>query len=94
MNDLPDPPVVEAVSRLPGVRPRPGLGCWRRLHAGRAVVATFSDGSTAFAKVGTKDHIAEWLRIEHRAYTEIEGPFMPRMLGGPTVRYPRCCSKT
>ncbi|MEX0782978.1 MAG: phosphotransferase [Dehalococcoidia bacterium] len=41
----------------------------------------FDDGSTAFAKVGTIDRIGEWLRIEHRSYTEIGGPFMPRMLG-------------
>jgi hypothetical protein len=47
-------------------------------------VVTFVDGSTAFAKAGVDSStspVATWLRTEHRAYREIVGDFMPRLLG-------------
>jgi Phosphotransferase enzyme family len=47
-------------------------------------VVRFEDGSSAFAKSGvdsTTSQPATWLRDEYRAYTQIEGVFMPRLLG-------------
>lgn len=47
-------------------------------------VVTFEDGLTAFAKSGIDSETsmpATWLRTEHYAYSEIEGEFMPEMLG-------------
>jgi hypothetical protein len=46
-------------------------------------VVTFEDGSSAFAKSGVDSETskpATWLRNEHRAYSQIVGDFMPRML--------------
>ena len=44
-------------------------------------IVAFDDGSRAFAKFGTTELVADWLRLEHRAYVEIDGPFMPRFIG-------------
>src|SRR5919112_217362 len=45
-------------------------------------VLELSDGRTAFAKTGTDlgtSLVATWLRVEHRAYAEIHGAFMPEV---------------
>lgn len=39
------------------------------------------DGSTRFAKIGTSQRIARWLRTEYRIYSEIAAPFLARCLG-------------
>jgi hypothetical protein len=44
-------------------------------------IAVADDGSRAFAKFGTTELVAAWLRRERRAYAEVDGGFMPRMLG-------------
>ena len=44
-------------------------------------IVTFGDGSRAFAKFGTTELVASWLRRERRAYADIAGSFMPNMLG-------------
>jgi hypothetical protein len=82
MNEYPSPDVVESVTRAAGRAP----SRWERVRGGGYTpaerwIAEFADGTRAFAKVGTIDRIGEWLRIEHQAYKEISGPFMPRMLG-------------
>lgn len=45
------------------------------------LVITYTDGSTAFAKVATTDLTASWLRREHAIYTQLSGRFMPHLLG-------------
>lgn len=82
MSETPASPVVEAVARAAGVAP----SAWVRSAGGGYTPAErwlveFQDGSRAFAKVGTIDRIGEWLRLEQRVYSEVAGPFMPRMLG-------------
>ncbi|MGH7752106.1 MAG: phosphotransferase, partial [Gemmatimonadales bacterium] len=82
VNYMPGDAVVAAVTAAAGRAPV----AWRRVQGGGYTPAerwlvTFGDGTTGFAKVGTIDRIGEWLRIEHRAYREIAGPFIPRMLG-------------
>ncbi len=82
MSVAPSPMVVDAVTRAAGRVP---LG-WARSDGGGYTPAErwlvgFDGGERAFAKVGTIDRTAEWLRLEQRAYAEIEGPFVPRMLG-------------
>jgi hypothetical protein len=76
------PAVVEAVTRAAGRPP----SSWSPIVGGGYTPAErwlvgFPGGDRAFAKVGTIDRIGEWLRLEHRAYSEIAGRFMPRMLG-------------
>jgi hypothetical protein len=47
-------------------------------------VVTFDDGSSVFAKSGVDSDTSQpatWLRREQRAYSQIVGPFMPRMHG-------------
>lgn len=48
--------------------------------AGRWVV-DLADGLTAFAKVGTTENTASWLRTEHETYRRLTAGFMPRLLG-------------
>ncbi len=79
---LPSPEVVAAVTRAAGRAPT----TWHRSAGGGYTpaerwIVEFDDRSRAFAKVGTIDRIGEWLRMERRAYGEIDGPFMPRLIG-------------
>jgi hypothetical protein len=39
------------------------------------------DGRTAFVKFALDEMAAEWLRDEHRVYSQLEAPFLPRFLG-------------
>ena len=48
----------------------------------RRWIATFADGTTAFAKIAAYDYVAGWLRTEKANYEALEGaPFLPRLLG-------------
>jgi hypothetical protein len=67
-------------------RDRLALG-HRRWPAGRWVV-DLADGSTAFAKVGTTENTANWLRTEHETYRPLTAGFMPRLLGWDDVDAP------
>ena len=48
--------------------------------AGRWVVS-FDDGSTAFAKMGATPDTSEWLRVEHRIYSQTDASWLPEFLG-------------
>ena len=59
---------------------------WNRVAGGGYTPAErwlveFADETTAFAKVGMVERTGEWLQVEHRAYREVGGTFMPRLLG-------------
>lgn len=74
--------VVASVTRAAGRAPAE----WRRVVGGGYTpaerwIVEFADGSRAFAKVGVTELVAGWLRRERRAYGEVVGPFMPRLLG-------------
>ena len=82
MNEDPSDQVVEAITTAAGRPPR----TWQRVTRGGYTPAerwlvTFGDGTRAFAKVGTVERVGEWLMTEHRAYAEIVGSFMPRLIG-------------
>lgn len=82
MSDAPASVVVEAVTRAAGRAPT----AWSRVVGGGYTPAErwlveLDDGDRAFAKVGTIARIGDWLRLEHRTYSEIAAPFQPRMLG-------------
>ena len=82
MSNTPEQPVLEAVANAAGSVPR----AWHRVTGGGYTpaerwVVELDDGSRAFAKVATVEYIRDWLRSEHRAYRDIAGPFMPRLLG-------------
>jgi Ser/Thr protein kinase RdoA (MazF antagonist) len=47
----------------------------------RRLRVTFADGSTAFAKVAVNESTAEWLAAEHVVYSQVEGDFLPRLMG-------------
>jgi Phosphotransferase enzyme family len=78
----PAPAVVEGVALAIGAAPER----WTRIVGGGYSPAEhwlveLRDGSRAFVKVGATPLVAEWLRLEHRAYREISGSFMPRLIG-------------
>jgi hypothetical protein len=78
----PAPELVAAFTAAVGWEP----GSWASVVGGGYTpaerwIASSADGSTAFAKFGTTELVAGWLRRERRAYAEIARPFMPRMLG-------------
>jgi hypothetical protein len=78
----PAPDIVETVRMAAGREPT----AWEPIAAGGYTpaerwIVTFKDATRAFAKLGTTELVAEWLRLEHRAYTDIDGPFMPRFIG-------------
>jgi hypothetical protein len=58
---------------------------WTRIHGGYTPaerwVVRFSDGRSAFAKVGVTESTATWIRAEQRVYAGLSGDFLPRMLG-------------
>jgi hypothetical protein len=71
--------IARATGRTPvALRPAAGHGA----PSNRRWIATFGDGTTAFAKVAAFDYTADWLRLERRHYDALEGsPFLPAMLG-------------
>jgi hypothetical protein len=78
----PAPNLVEAVRTAAGREP----ATWERVVRGGYTpaerwIVTLEDATRAFAKFGTTELTADWLRLEHRAYIDIEGPFMPRFTG-------------
>jgi hypothetical protein len=44
-------------------------------------IVELADGRTAFVKVAVNELTADWLRKEHRMYTDLAAPFMPELLG-------------
>ena len=58
---------------------------WRRVERGYTPaerwVVGFSDGSSAFAKVGASPLTSDCLRVEHCRYQQLRAPFMPQLLG-------------
>lgn len=82
MTKAPAAELIGAFSRAVGWRP----ASWARRAGGGYTpaerwIAIGEDGTRAFAKFGTTELVADWLRSERRAYGEIGGRFMPRMLG-------------
>jgi hypothetical protein len=71
--------IARAVGRTPTkLAPAPGHGA----PSNRRWIATFADGSTAFAKIASYAYVAAWLRTEHTNYRALAGaPFLPRLLG-------------
>jgi hypothetical protein len=78
----PSAEVVAAVTHAAGTAPV----AWLRVTGGgytpaQRWIVTFDGGTRAFAKLGTTELVAGWLRQERRAYVEIAGPFIPRVIG-------------
>jgi hypothetical protein len=71
--------IARATGRKPvALRPAAGHGA----PSNRRWIATFGDGTTAFAKVAAFDYTADWLRLERRHYEALEGSrFLPALLG-------------
>jgi len=84
----PAPDLVEAVRTAVGREPI----AWERVVRGGFTpaerwIVTLDNATRAFAKFGTTELVAEWLRLERLAYADIGGSFMPRFIGwsdGPT----------
>ena len=82
MTSVPKGDLVEAVRMAVGRTP----ASWKRVVGGGYTpaerwVVTFEDATRAFAKFGSTELVADWLRLEHRAYIDIDGPFMPGFVG-------------
>ena len=73
----------ERIHRAAGKRPEtlaPAAG--HGAPSNRRWLATFTDGTTAFAKIAAFDYTAEWLRLERANYEALAGGgYLPRMLG-------------
>jgi hypothetical protein len=58
---------------------------WRKIDRGYTPaerwVVTFSDRSSAFAKIGTTPLTASWLRAEYSWYPQLSGDFLPALYG-------------
>ena len=58
---------------------------WLRVDGGYTPaerwIVQFDDGSSAFAKIGTTPDTSEWLRTEHRIYSQIKANWLPEFLG-------------
>ena len=82
MTSRPGSDLVEAVRAAAGHEPT----SWERVTGGGYTpaerwIVTFEDATRSFAKFGSTELVAEWLRIEHHAYVDIDGPFMPGFTG-------------
>ena len=82
MSVAPDPALVERVGRMfaPASPVR-----WARAergysHAQRWVVG-FDSGPSVFVKAAADGMTADWLRAEHHIYSQVQGDYLPRMLG-------------
>ena len=58
---------------------------WRKIDRGYTPAArwaiTFSDQSSAFAKIGTTPLTSAWLRAEDKWYSQLVGDFLPKRYG-------------
>ncbi|HEY1536772.1 MAG TPA: phosphotransferase [Polyangiaceae bacterium] len=58
---------------------------WRRVERGYTAaerwVVRFSDGSSAFAKVGASLSTSDFLRVEHHRYQQLHAHFLPQLAG-------------
>jgi hypothetical protein len=75
----------EALHRRLGALKRSALISWQRIERGYTAaerwLVRFSDGSSAFAKVGASPLTSDFLRVEHRRYQQLHAHFMPQLLG-------------
>jgi Phosphotransferase enzyme family len=57
---------------------------WQRVERGYTAaerwLVRFSDGSSAFAKVGASPSTSDFLRVEHRRYQQLHAHFMPQLI--------------
>ncbi|MDP6453057.1 MAG: aminoglycoside phosphotransferase family protein [SAR202 cluster bacterium] len=74
-------PRSERLGDLMGRRPITWLRIDRGYTPAERWVVGFDDGSSAFAKIGTTPDTSDWLRIEHRMYSNIDAPWLPEFLG-------------
>jgi hypothetical protein len=84
MTSQPSPNDVARITRALGWKPV----SIRAAATDRAVSATAArwvvrddSGRSAFAKVGATPLTAGWIRTEHRNYTQLQGWYMPRLIG-------------
>ncbi len=80
MSDPPAPEIIERVSGILGWTPTE----WRRVHGGYTPAARYvasRGGERCFLKVATNPITRDMLRREARAYSVIEGGFIPRFIG-------------
>lgn len=67
--------------RLLGRRPIRSRPVRRGYTPAERRLLAFEDGSSVFAKLATTEEMAGELRLEHRVHREVEGAFLPRLLG-------------
>lgn len=77
---MPPEELAPRVARLLGKRVENWRPAPRGYTPAERYVFDFEDGSSAFVKAATLPLMADWLRAEHRAYAELSGSFMARML--------------
>ncbi|MGI8687250.1 MAG: phosphotransferase [Thermomicrobiales bacterium] len=78
---LPSPHLIARIERLMGVR----TVVWKQMQGGYTPAGRwsvrFSNGTSAFAKVGTTADTASWLRAEYRIYSQVVAEYLPTLLG-------------
>src|SRR4051812_15034461 len=71
----------QRLAQLAGKEPAQWLRIDRGYTPAERWRVTFTDGSTAFVKIGSTPATAQWLRAEHAVYAHVRAPFMPKFLG-------------
>ncbi len=73
--------LTQRIEKIMGKRPTH----FKAVHGGytpaQRLIASFSDGSSVFAKIGTTTLTSGWLRRERYVYESLSEPFMPTYLG-------------
>jgi hypothetical protein len=73
---------VDRFSRAAGTRVVDAtLVTGRGYTQNRRMILRLADGRTVFAKQATDEITADWLRAEHRAYSQLRGSFVAELIG-------------
>ncbi len=73
--------LTQRLEKMTGKRPTHFEAVQGGYTAAQRLIASFSDGSSVFVKVGTTKLTTQWLCQEHYVYESLSGPFMPAYLG-------------
>lgn len=73
--------LTQRLEKMTGKRPTHFKPVQGGYTPAQRLIASFSDGSSVFVKVGTTELTTQWLCQEHYVYESLSGPFMPAYLG-------------
>ncbi len=74
-------PFIQRIEAFVGKRAVDVRTAQRGYSPAKRLILDLDDGTSLFAKIGTNEMTADWLRNERRIYESLKGAFMPRCLG-------------